>query len=354
MAIGTTVKVGFDGEEVKRGFAGLKNGFSAIGRTMGKGAALVGGMMAAQTLESIIIKAATGTNELADFAGAAEDVALQTGSTVSEIIRLNRALELAGAQVDAGRMLSTLADNMYDATHGGTELQDTFFKIGLSAAELAKMKPIDQFKTVMQSLSQYQGSIGELGDITEKIFGAKMGMQAIRLFKNADVMATEMGADVALFAEKVEKSAANLGSFSDQVGRLKYLWRSLNLSLFEVAGGDGSYMKEIFDSFESGMTTGDVSKVIYRIKSEFAKLIEWIANSDMSKAINNMFTGFGESFMKGMKAELNTILKDIVPSIGFPNIFGGSKDTSTTQLLQEAQKTNTYLASIERTNGTYA
>jgi len=71
MAIGTTVKVGFDGEEVKRGFAGLKNGFSAIGRTMGKGAALVGGMMAAQTLEGIIIKAATGTNELADFAGAA-------------------------------------------------------------------------------------------------------------------------------------------------------------------------------------------------------------------------------------------------------------------------------------------
>jgi hypothetical protein len=51
MAIGTTVKVGFDGEEVKRGFAGLKNGFSAIGRTMGKGAALVGGMMAAQRMK---------------------------------------------------------------------------------------------------------------------------------------------------------------------------------------------------------------------------------------------------------------------------------------------------------------
>ena len=350
MAIGTTVKVGFDGEEVKRGFAGLKNGFSAIGRTMGKGAALVGGMMAAQTLESIIIKAATGTNELADFAGAAEDVALQTGSTVSEIIRLNRALELAGAQVDAGRMLSTLADNMYDATHGGTELQDTFFKIGLSAAELAKMKPIDQFKTVMQSLSQYQGSIGELSDITEKIFGAKMGMQAIRLFKNADVMSTEMGADVALFAEKVEKSAGNLGSFSDQVGRLKYLWRGINLAGFDMLGGNGAYLKKLFDGLESAINSGDFSKLGYMLKSEFAKALEVFNDSAFMDTIRNAMKSLGESFGEGVKGSI----KDLIPSIGFPNLFGGSKDTSTTQLLHEMQKSNGYLASIERTNGTYA
>ena len=350
MAIGTTVKVGFDGEEVKRGFAGLKNGFSAIGRTMGKGAALVGGMMAAQTLEGIIIKAATGANELADFAGAAEDVALQTGSTVSEIIRLNRALELAGAQVDAGRMLSTLADNMYDATHGGTELQDTFFKIGLSAAELAKMKPIDQFKTVMQSLSQYQGSIGELSDITEKIFGAKMGMQAIRLFKNADVMATEMGADVALFADKVEKSAGNLGSFSDQISRLKYLWRGINLAGFDMLGGNGAYLKKLFDGLESAINAGDFSKLGYMLKSEFAKALEVFNDSAFMDTIRNAMKSLGESFGDGIKGSLEGAmppwLKLVLPS--------GSKDTSTSQLLQEAQKTNTYLASIERTNGTYA
>ena len=350
MAIGTTVKVGFDGEEVKRGFAGLKNGFSAIGRTMGKGAALVGGMMAAQTLESIIIKAATGVNELADFAGAAEDVALQTGSTVSEIIRLNRALEIAGAQVDAGRMLSTLADNMYDATHGGKELQDTFFKIGLSAAELAKMKPIDQFKTIMKTLSQYKGSLGEIGDITETIFGAKMGMQTIRFFQNADVMAGEMGADVAEFAKNVEKSASKLGSFSDQIGRLKYLWRGINLAGFDMLGGNGAYLKKLFDGLESAINSGDFSKLGYMLKSEFAKALEVFNDSAFMDTIRNAMKSLGESFGEGIKGSI----KDLIPSIGFPNLFGGSKDTSTSQLLQEAQKTNTYLASIERTNGTYA
>ena len=350
MAIGTTVKVGFDGEEVKRGFAGLKNGFSAIGRTMGKGAALVGGMMAAQTLEGIIIKAATGTNELADFAGAAEDVALQTGSTVSEIIRLNRALELAGAQVDAGRMLSTLADNMYDATHGGTELQDTFAKIGLSAAELARMKPIDQFKTIMKTLSQYKGSIGELGDITETIFGAKMGIQTIRFFQNADVMAGEMGADVAAFAKNVENSAGKLGSFSDQIGRLKYLWRGINLAVFDMMGGNGEYLKKLFDGLESAINQGDFSKLGYMLKSEFAKALEIFNDSAFMDAIRNAMKSLGESFGDGIKGSI----KDLVPSIGFPNIFGGSKDTSTTQLLHEVQKSNSYLASIERTNGTYA
>jgi len=350
MAIGTTVKVGFDGEQVKRGFAGLKNGFSAIGRTMGKGAALVGGMMAAQTLESIIIKAATGTNELADFAGAAEDVALQTGSTVSEIIRLNRALELAGAQVDAGRMLSTLADNMYDATHGGEELQNTFFKIGLSAADLSKMKPIDQFKTIMQSLAQYKGDIGELGDITEKIFGAKMGMQTMRFFKNAEVMAGEMGADVAGFAMNVEKNASELGSFSDQISRLKYLWRSLNLAGFELFGGDGKYLKAIFDSIDSLINFREFAKVGAVLKAEFAKALEVFNDSAFMDAIRKAMKSLGEFFGQG----INESLKDLIPSIGFPSIFGGSKDKSTSQLLQEAQKTNAYLASIERTNGTYA
>lgn len=350
MAIGTTVKVGFDGEEVKRGFAGLKNGFSAIGRTMGKGAALVGGMMAAQTLEGIIIKAATGTNELADFAGAAEDVALQTGSTVSEIIRLNRALELAGAQVDAGRMLSTLADNMYDATHGGEELQDTFFKIGLSAAELAKMKPIDQFKTVMQSLSQYQGSIGELSDITEKIFGAKMGMQVIRLFKNADVMTNEMGADVAAFAKNVENSAGKLGSFSDQVSRLKYLWRSLNLAGFELFGGNGEYMKAIFDTIDDLINFREFAKVGAVLKAEFAKALEVFNESAFMDTIRNAIKSLGDAFGEGVKGSLE---KNMPPWLKYVLPSGGG-DKSTSQLLHEMQKSNGYLASIERTNGTYA
>ena len=350
MAIGTTVKVGFDGEQVKRGFAGLKNGFSAIGRTMGKGAALVGGMMAAQTLESIIIKAATGTNELADFAGAAEDVALQTGSTVSEIIRLNRALEIAGAQVDAGRMLSTLADNMYDATHGGEELQNTFFKIGLSAADLSKMKPIDQFKTIMQSLSQYKGSIGELNDITEKIFGAKMGMLTMRYFQNAEVMAGEMGADVAGFAMNVEKSAGNLGSFSDQISRLKYLWRGINLAGFDMMGGNGAYLKKLFDSLESIINSGDFSKLGYLLKAEFAKALEVFNDSAFMETIRKAMKSLGEYFGQGIMGSLE---KNMPPWLKYVLPSGGG-DKSTSQLLQEAQKTNAYLASIERTNGTYA
>lgn len=350
MAIGTTVKVGFDGEAVKRGFSGLKSGFAAIGRNMAKGAAVVGGMMAAQTLENLIIKAATATSELADFTGAAEDVALQTGSTVSEIIRLNRALEVAGAQVDAGRMLSTLADNMYDATHGGEELQNTMRKIGLNAGELAKMKPIDQFKTIMTAMSDYKGEVGELGDITEKIFGAKMGMQTIRMFKNKDVMAS-MGDDVASFANKAEKSAENLGNFSDQVARLKYLWRGLNLALFETVGGNGSYLKKLFDGLEAAVNDGDFSKIGYMLKSEFAKIVEWINNSDFMQSIKNSFKDMGKLFGDGIKESL----KDFMPSFNLPNIFGGgNKDKSTSQLLNEIQKSNMYLASIERTNGTYA
>jgi hypothetical protein len=159
-----------------------------------------------------------------------------------------------------------------------------------------------------------------------------------------------MGADVALFAEKVEKSAGNLGSFSDQIGRLKYLWRGINLAGFEILGGNGAYLKKLFDGLESAINAGDFSKLGYMLKSEFAKALEVFNDSAFMDTIRNAMKSLGESFGEGVKGSI----KDLIPGIGFPNLFGGSKDTSTSQLLQEAQKTNTYLASIERTNGTYA
>jgi len=188
MAIGTSVKVGFDGDAVKRGFGGIKGMFGGLARSFGKGAAMMGGAMAGKTLLDLAIKAGTGMNALADFAGEAEDTALQTGSTTAEIIKLDRALQLAGANVQAGMMLSTLSDNMYDATHGGQELQDVFNSIGLNAYNLAQMRPMDQFMAVGEALKDSNKDLNELNNITEKIFGGKMVMQLIKLFKNLAVL----------------------------------------------------------------------------------------------------------------------------------------------------------------------
>ena len=50
MAIGTSVKVGFDGEAVKRGFGGIKGMFTGMSRSFGKGMAMMGGAAAGKSI----------------------------------------------------------------------------------------------------------------------------------------------------------------------------------------------------------------------------------------------------------------------------------------------------------------
>jgi len=162
MAIETKVKVGFDGNEVKKGFSGITNMFKGAARSFGKGAAMMAGAAGGKTIIDLALRLANGTKELADFSGEIEDVAVQTGATVSEIAMLNRGLQLAGANMDAGRALSTLAENIYEATHGGEDLQEAFAKIGLSMSDIKDLNPMQQFLQTMEALSGFTGDMGEL------------------------------------------------------------------------------------------------------------------------------------------------------------------------------------------------
>jgi hypothetical protein len=349
MAIGTSVKVGFDGEAVKRGFGGIKGMFTGMSRSFGKGMAMMGGAVAGKTLLDLGYKLATGISALEEFSGGAEDAALQTGSTVSEIIKLNRALELAGANIDASRMLSTLSDNMYDATHGGEDLQNILASIGVNAFSLSKLSPMEQFKTIGAALNNFSGDMGELNNITQKLFGAKMGMQLIRLFKNNDAF-LEMGKDVDQFAKNVEENASELGAYGDQLQRIPYLWKGVNLAIFKSMGGSGNYLKKLFDGMDDAINSGNFDKLGYLLKSEFAKAIEMIASSDFVVSIKNIFKDLGRNFGEGISESI----RESLPSLGLPSFFGGKGKGKETAMLEEMRQTNLYLASIERTNGTYA
>jgi len=350
MAISTSVKVGFDGDAVKRGFGGIKGMFGGLARSFGKGAAMMGGAMAGKTLLDLVVKAGTGMNALADFAGEAEDTALQTGSTTAEIIKLDRALQLAGANVQAGRMLSTLSDNMYDATHGGQELQDVFNSIGLNAYNLAQMRPMDQFMAVGEALKDSNKDLNELNNITEKIFGGKMGMQLIKLFKNQDVF-TKAASDTGKFADNIQASQSELGQFSDQLQRIPYLWKGINLAMFKEMGGNGNYLKRLFDGIDSAINEGSFDKLGYLLKAEFAKAIELLSSTDLLTPFKGIFRDIGRSIGEGISESI----KSAMPSFGLPSLFGGGKSGSKeTAMLQEMRQTNLYLSSIERTNGTYA
>ena len=348
MAIGTEVKVGFDGDEVKKGFAGIRGMFAGAARSFGKGAMMMAGAMGGRTLIDLGLRLANGTKELADFSGEIEDVAVQTGATVTEIAMLNRALQLAGANMDAGRALSSLSEKIYEATHGGEDLQKAFARIGLSAYELQGLNPMQQFLTTMKALSGFTGDMGELNDITKELLGGKMGMQAIRLFRNEDAM-KNMGEDVRVFAEQLDKHAANLGGFGDQMDRLPYLWQSFNLAIARILGANGDALKGVIDKLMAMLNAEDLSQLLYQLRAEYAKMLEVIANSDFMKSFKDFFRDIGRQIGEGIKE-----------SIGIKGLLGlgannnAQPDRHMAQLLNATNQTNSILTSIERSNNRYA
>lgn len=343
MAIGTTLKVGFDSSAVKRGFGSLGGMFKGIGRGMAMGA----GAMMSKSLVDLAIKAATGVDQLADFAGEAEDTALQVKASTAEIIKLDRALELAGSEVKAGRMLSVLRDNIYDAANGTEDLQKAFRAIGLQSRDFAGKTTMEQFNLIGEAVAAMGDDAGKVENSLEKIFGAKMSMQLLRLFRNQDVF-TQAGEEVGNFAAKVDEAAGRLGSAQDQFKRLPYLWRGLNLAIFNAISGDGSTVKKLMDGIQQAIDTGDFSKIVYTLKAELAKAIEVIGDSEIWKSIEEKFRGLGKLIGIGIVDGVSGKM----PGKILPSLFGG-KDDSTTMIdpTSEIMKTNSLLERIYRDGG---
>lgn len=343
MAIGTSVKVGFDGSEVKKGFGGISGMFKSIGKGMAIGA----GAMMSKSLIDIGLKAATGIDQLADFAGEAQDTALQVGATTSEIIKLNRALDIAGAKADAGNLLSKMSDNLFEASHGNEELQKTFGKLGLSMKDFAGKNTIEQFKLIGDAVKTIGENGGETENALQEIFGNKMYRAMLRLFRNQNVFA-QANSETEKLSNNIEQIQDDLGATQDQFQRIPYLWRSLNAAIVKTMGINGNFWKNLFDGFDKELNEGDFSKLGYLLKSEFAKALEVIAGIGALDIFKNFFRDIGKYIGEGISSALPKLPS--LPSL--PTWLGGDGGkTSMIDPISEIQRTNSLLEKIYRTGG---
>ena len=187
---------------------------------------------------------------------------------------------------------------------------------------------------------------GKVENSLEKIFGARMSMQLLKLFRNQDVF-TQAGEEMGMFAENVENSASRLGKAQDQFKRLPYLWRGLNLAIFNAISGDGSTVKKLMDGMQRAIDSGDFSKLTYTLKAELAKAIEVLGDSEIWKGIEKKFKDLGRLIGEG-------IGEAILPKGGLfniPKLFSDKGQTSMIDPTKEIMKTNSILERIYREGG---
>jgi len=334
MAIGTTVKVGWDASAVKSGMGSLRGIFGGAMRGFrqaGIGAARQAGV----NIMEMIGNALMAGPKLAEYAGDMVDFAARTRVSVADLVVLEEALSLAGAKgADTSRMLQMLADNLYEATQNVGPARDALNKLGFSGAEFVKL-PIDKaFEKIGRKVGTLPDDFEGLEGIMSDLFGAKGGLRMISFFRDFDGGMEQARKNAEPFAKDIGENAVALDELSEKASAWKYAWKSFVLQGMKT-------MPAILDAGFADIGIFDTSKhqqFWKGIGDAFVSGVKAIKNGELPALFSDLFLAAGKQMGEGFKAALGFsssgekggggmggILKG-----AFKGMFGGGDPTSST------------------------
>jgi hypothetical protein len=202
-----------------------------IGGTMGRGfgaarGALDGLSGSVLNLKSAIVGslAVTGltawVSSFADAAGAVDDMAQRTGMTAEAVSGLGYAATMSGTSIEtveaSARKLST---TVAMAAAGSEEAAAKLSMIGLSAQQLARMSPDEQFLATAEALSKIPHQ-GQRAALAMEIFG-KSGAELLPMLADGadgiNALTDEAAALGIVMSSDAAASGAKLGDTMDQL-----------------------------------------------------------------------------------------------------------------------------------------
>jgi hypothetical protein len=364
MAIGTTVKVGWDAAAVRSGMGGLKGLFAGTMRgfrQVGIGVARQAGV----NIMEILGNALMAGPKLAEYAGDMVDFAARTRVSVADLVVLEEALELAGAKgADTSRMLQMLADNLYEATQNIGPARDALNKLGFTGAEFVKL-PIDKaFEKIGRKVGTLPDDFEGLEGIMSDLFGARGGFRMISFFRDFDGGMKQARANAEPFAKDLGENAVALDELSEQASAWKYAWQSFVLQGMKT-------MPAILDAGFKDLGFFDTSK-----HQEFWKGlgdsvvsgIKAIKNGELPSIMNDLFLAAGAKMGEGFKAALGISSSSEGGGGGmggmlkgaFKGMFGGGSPTASTggrsldELIAQGTEQTSYLRRIAEKKGGWA
>jgi hypothetical protein len=300
--IGTTVKLGFDGSAVKSGLASVNGMFSKFNKTFAKevsiGAMRQIGARGTDAIMTAVRAIPDATKDLMDYAGGLNDISSATGVAVKDLMVLEEALRLGGAEGDINKVIFTLQKNMQEAVADSGDMRDAFKGIGIDAQSLQGMSVVDQIKAIMQAAKDSGKPIGEINDAMAKIFGGRFGPQIKKLLEDFSGTWAEAEGNVGSFADEMDKSAAKLDRIGDILGRVRMVIRELAFAFLKgFVGGDldkgADAATTMIESLRGLAPLAEgIGKSFSGMLEPAMQMIKWIA--DQIKAISEQ--GFGNWF----------------------------------------------------------
>ena len=319
MAIGTTVKVGFDASEVRKGFGAIRGFFGDSLRRIKSDFGKIGDTARrVRDIWAIIGDLMMSPLETMDWAGNLTDMSAQTGVAVSKLVLMEEALRLAGASAnDTSRIISTLADNLNEARDSTGPARDALNKLGFLAEDFANV-PIDKaFEMIGKRAASLPKDFRGLEGIMADLFGARMGFKLIRFFRDFDGGMKQAENNVGKFANRLDASAGGYDQMSDALGRFKMRWReTMAIGIDAVTRMFGTdWVDQMFD----GLSPEKVRQSLTFMREELAGFFK-------GEGFSGMFRNIGREIGEGVMDSL----RDTIPfgtSGGLFNMFKGAKSS---------------------------
>jgi len=352
MAIGTTVKVGWDASAVKSGMGALRGAFGGVFRgfrQVGIGAARQVGAGMTDMLGRVVMAIPEGIKETMDWAGNLNDMSAQTGVAVSKLVLMEEALRLSGASArDTSMMVSRLAENLNEARDATGPARDALNKLGFLAEDFANV-PIDKaFEMIGKKAASLPKDFRGLEGIMADLFGARMGFKLIRFFRDFDGGMKAAENNVGAFANRLDTTAGGYDQMSDALGRFQMRWRETMAIVIDQASGvfGTDWVDGMFDSLSPE-----------KVRQSLVFLREEIAGIFSGDGLSGIFKGIGNQIGDGIKESLQSInplgtMGNFIRSLG-----GGKPPTSggdLSQLISQGAEQTGYLRKISEKKGGWA
>jgi len=322
MAIGTTLKVGFDAAAVRKGFSGLGGIFSGAMRgfrQIGIGAARDVGARMTDMLGRFVMAVPEGIKETLDWAGDLDDMSQQTGMSVEKLVLLGEALRLAGGEgINASMMISRFADNLGTAMRETGAAQNAIHKLGFKVSEFKGIALDEAFEKIGVRAGEMSWGMGELESTMADLFGTKMGYKLIAFFRNFDTQSKQAEKNVGSLSRVMGKKASLYADMGDKIDRFKMKWTELMAIIIDVTNSlfGTDWIDKMFDS----LNADKVRTFMIDVRDGF----KIVMTKDFWRSIMG---DFGRAIGDGIKASIGDAfsLKGLVPSW-----MGGRDATSST------------------------
>lgn len=359
MAIGTKVKVGFDGSAVRKGLAGLTGGFTKLGRVVGRvgrQVAIGGARAAGQTIFGLLTRGATAIPQeiqrLAQYSAELRNVAKDSSIATSEVLAMQKALELQGIDTDlAADAFREFATKMGEAA---TDIESgpmqALRRLGMFQDEIRNVGLQDQITRFAQAVQDYSGSQQELVFILDEFLGGDLGLKAVGFFKDYNNQMKEGRRLTKGFADQLENSADDL----NQVLRLRAVvgqkFSEFALGAFGAGRGQLGGLVERLERLDLAAKGEQFAKVI---RNTIAFIRE---EGGIGEVLRNAFQSLkadlkvlGQEFGEGIKESLKGSVSPL-------QLFRGAMSKDKSQAFIESidantEKTNTLLDRMSRNTG---